>query len=704
MTQTEKHIAYYNRLNGKVVRKSTLQKFLKKVSGNPELAQVADGLERAISGMGKDKVCKLFVKPITNSTSSLQGVDESLLYGLQNVQDDSEFEGKALGGFGDTTYKVITDRILELMKKDGLIWRKPWNEKVNGDTDLAHNYATKHVYRGGNYYLNFLNIYATPYFFSFKQVSKLGGKVLAGEKGWPVIYFKYLYKDLKKNKLVPEEEAVSGGKLKPGYSQIPGLFYYNVFNLDQTEGLKIKAPKSKVRTNKERIESAERIVFEMPKRPKIQERGTDAWYRRSEDLVQVPSITQFHTEQEYYSTLFHELIHSTGHPDRVYREREASRRFGDKNYAFEELIAELGASFLCGESGVLYFTMKNSAAYLKSWSGRLRKEMEADPKFFIRAASKAQTAADFILARGEYEKLKKKKKAFKPKAKKEAVLKESNRPPVKRKVVNKKKTAKKSKSSKSGMDGHPTKKRKDTVVTKKPAHALAGFTTADKVTEAKNLFTLPGPIGEFLGVQQRYRLQIILDGQKHSSKSELAKQIADAFIDAGFETAYIDYEHGGLINKDTQAGINRNLKQENRSKLQVSDEDFPTNIEALKNLAASGNVDVIIIDSGSKIQATSNIWLDELRTEFSDIIWVVLMQQNSRGETKGGTSAGYNAPVIIKTYRPDKSNQLKNYAELEKNRGNRTDLYYIIAEKKVVNYDPSDPPPTPVQQPAAEVV
>lgn len=217
--------------------------------------------------------------------------------------------------------------------------------------------------------------------------------------------------------------------------------------------------------------------------------------------------------------------------------------------------------------------------------------------------------------------------------------------------------------------------------------SIHGFFTADKAPEKpKNIFIFHGEIGKLLGEQQRYRLEIIIDGEKASSKSEFAKQLADAFIDIDLKVALIDYEMGGLESKDTQAGIDRNLKPGNKKKLFVSPSDFPATLDAIKGIA--DKFDVIIIDSGSKLNQVTNLWLDELRTEYPNTIWVVLMQQNAKGGTRGGAAAGYNAPVVIKTYRPDPTNQMKNYAWVEKNRGNLTDKWYLIAQKRTVTRDP----------------
>jgi antirestriction protein ArdC len=385
---------------------------LYKPKTNPLLPEL-EKIKKELNGLKKST---LYKKPEPIIDDGLKDTKEVSLFGLENIQNDKDYYEGGLGALGElnnTAYKVITDRILELIEDNGLIWRQPWEVgKAGYKTSLAHNYVTKRLYRGGNSYLTWLHLqgayvrrngkkvfikYSNPFFFTFNQVSKLKGKIKEGEKGWPVLYFKYIYKNIATNKLVEPEVALINGKLKPGYDKIPAVFYYTVFNHDQTEGVKVKVEKVKPKTEKEKIESAELIVENMPNPPKIERVGTDAFYQRATDLVRVPEIEFFKQEQNFYSVLFHELIHSTGHEKRVYREREAGRKFGDKKYAFEELIAELGASFLCGESGIFYFTVNNSAAYIKNWSQKLREELKADPKFYYKAAGQAQKAADYIL-------------------------------------------------------------------------------------------------------------------------------------------------------------------------------------------------------------------------------------------------------------------------------------------------------------------
>lgn len=681
MSVVEKHIQHFNKLSGKEVRKDTLVEFYNDIPSIPQLQRIRKRVKKAIDQLKHDhhiavipkfKPVKVLIigqpKHGTLSSTSSDTDHKDLLHGLQHIQNDKDFKGESLDGIGDTTYKVITDRILELIASGGLIWRKPWNEKVNGDADLAHNYVTKHIYKGGNYYLNYLRLglrvkgklvqYDSPSFFTFKQVTALGGKVIKDEKGWPVIYFKWLYKSIAKNKLVEKEEALEKGsmRLKKGYQKIPGLFYYNVFNFQQCEGLKISPKAAKKRSERDKIDSAEQIIERMPQRPPIKHGGDRAFYSISSDSIQVPYRTQFEGDQQFYSVNFHEMVHSTGHKSRI--DRDLSGSFGSKPYAFEELIAELGASYLCGHSGILYFTMKNSAAYIADWSTKLKDEMSKDPKFFLRASSQAQKAADFILAEGDYEKLKKKKsKAVK------------NRPAAKR-------------AEKDMPTADKTQRSEQ-----KPAADLAGFTTADKVPVSQPREQLPGEIGAFLQKLQRYKLVIGVVGETHSSKSELGKQIADAFASVGDEVAWLDWEQGGLDSDDTVQSIHRNIKPENRKRIHVTG-NLPKTIEAVKGLAK--RFKVVALDSGTSLKMHTNAWMDELREQFPHVVWIILHQQNAKGMARGGPSAEFDLPVVIYTYRPDESDYERNYAYLFKSRGNKTGRYYNIAAKKIVS-NPDSP-------------
>ena len=147
----------------------------------------------------------------------------------------------------------------------------------------------------------------------------------------------------------------------------------------------------------------------MPKRPEIRLGGDRACYLPNLDRVDMPKAESFRSGQEYYSVLFHELTHSTGHRDRLNRKGVSGTdgewsAFGSSPYAKEELVAEMGSAFLCGQVGIVDRTLENSASYISSWLEKLRN----DKKLVVHAASAAQRASDFILgklAKPELEKL-----------------------------------------------------------------------------------------------------------------------------------------------------------------------------------------------------------------------------------------------------------------------------------------------------------
>jgi antirestriction protein ArdC len=173
------------------------------------------------------------------------------------------------------------------------------------------------------------------------------------------------------------------------------LRHYALFNLEQCEGIKYPDPARVINP----IEQCESFVRSMPNPPGFVQ-DSQACYRPSIDTVGMPAQSAFHSAEEYYSTLFHELTHSTGHPSRIARAGIMNHNpFGSEDYSKEELVAEMGAAMLCGAAGIESQTLGNSAAYLQSWINKLK----SDSRLIVSAASQAQKAADYILARATTE-------------------------------------------------------------------------------------------------------------------------------------------------------------------------------------------------------------------------------------------------------------------------------------------------------------
>jgi len=272
-----------------------------------------------------------------------------------------------------SVYDIVTERILAELEKGQVPWRKPWR------TLTPANLISKKSYRGINMFLLALAGYGSQYWLTYRQAQALGGNVRKGEHGTKIVFWN----------LDKYETETADGEAEERTSAF--LRYYTVFNLEQTEGLKALLALPPARP----IESAEVIVAGMPNAPAF-EQGFRASYTPSHDTVTMPSRTAFESQAEYYSTLFHELTHSTGHGKRLARDGfDRPQMFVSESYSREELIAEMGSAMLCGVAGIEQATVANSVAYLKSWIARLK----SDSRLVVQAASAAQKAADYI--RGE---------------------------------------------------------------------------------------------------------------------------------------------------------------------------------------------------------------------------------------------------------------------------------------------------------------
>ncbi len=272
-------------------------------------------------------------------------------------------------------YDLINARIIELLSQQLIPWHRPWNTQSN----YPKNLVSKKPYRGINVWLTACHNYSSPYWVTFKQATELGGHVRKGMKSTPVIYFQML------DKVDTTEEGANG--------KIPLLRYYSVFNSEQCEGITVPDPITSASIF-DPIQKSETIIACMPAKPLIQHLGNKATYNVRTDTVTLPPPAAFAVAEEYYCTAYHELIHSTMAEHRLNRKASVQlHKFGDEEYSKEELVAEMGASFLCGHSGIENTTIENSAAYLAGWL----KALKGDRTLLVHAAALAQKAADYIL-------------------------------------------------------------------------------------------------------------------------------------------------------------------------------------------------------------------------------------------------------------------------------------------------------------------
>ena len=299
-------------------------------------------------------------------------------------------------------YAMVTDRILAELEKGNIPWHKPWimpsctyhTEKVKvNPTSCAYSRSTAKPYS----LLNQLLLGKAGEWATFKQIEEAGGKVKKGEKSSVVVFWSFI--DVK--------ETNANGELEE--KKIPMLRYYNVFHVETQTTIEPKKrgavdtvivadPKTKLEQEWAALEEADEICrkyFENSGVAYKETVGDRAFYRPSTDSIETPSKGQFKDGAEYYSTLFHEMAHSTGHKSRLNRfETAGSHAFGSENYSKEELVAELSAATLCNMLGIENAaSFKNSAAYIQSWSKKLRE----DKRMIVSASSKAEKAVNYIL-------------------------------------------------------------------------------------------------------------------------------------------------------------------------------------------------------------------------------------------------------------------------------------------------------------------
>lgn len=279
-------------------------------------------------------------------------------------------------------YQTVTNRILEMLEKGEIPWNKPWHGGLEG----AISYSTGRPYSLLNQFL----LGKEGEFLTFNQVKAAGGKVRKGAKSHMVVFFKmFVSKEFER---VKDEQG--NEKMEEKEKRVPVLRYYYVFHIDDCEGIKSKLGKKPVCTLQP-VEQAEKVLSDYYEREEcsLEVKLSDkAYYSPSKDEIVIPKLEQYDNAEEYYSTAFHETVHSTGHAKRLNRDMEG--HFGTKDYSKEELVAEMGAAFLLNHCHLdTPKVTKNNAAYIQGWAKQLR----SDKKFIVSAASKAEKAVKYII-------------------------------------------------------------------------------------------------------------------------------------------------------------------------------------------------------------------------------------------------------------------------------------------------------------------
>ncbi|HTQ10397.1 MAG TPA: zincin-like metallopeptidase domain-containing protein [Fimbriimonadaceae bacterium] len=273
-------------------------------------------------------------------------------------------------------YQIVTDKIIQALERGVVPWRKPWHTQEGPPC----NAVSRRPYHGVNLLLLSLAHYQDHRWLTYKQAKELGGFVRPGESSSIAVFWKAW-------KI--EDEEQKDGEVKR--RQVSVLRFYNLFNVVQCEGLGLPELEGDGRQEHERIAAAEALVRNVPDSPRLHEGDKQACYYPLADVVSIPALSSFVSADSYYNTLFHELAHATGHESRLNRPGMRSI-FGSRDYAREELVAELTSAFCCAMLGLDNSLLEDSASYIGGWL----KTLHDDPRAIVVAASQAQRATDYL--------------------------------------------------------------------------------------------------------------------------------------------------------------------------------------------------------------------------------------------------------------------------------------------------------------------
>lgn len=305
----------------------------------------------------------------------------------------------------DIALQKFADLMIKKLAEVDADWNKPWFTTTGHG--LPQNIDGR-VYNGINSFMLFLlqeeHNYNTPVYMTFAQAKKQDIHIKKGEKSFPVLFWNFLVKDDHGNKISMDEYKVLSKEEQKKYTVIPYTKPYMVFNVDQTNFAEIYPDRWKKIQDKFNVPELkdEKGMLSCLELDHMLKHGTwlcpivstfsdRAFYRPSEDKIYLPLKSQFFTGEGYYSTLLHEMTHSTGIDSRL--GREMKNLFGDPKYAKEELIAEFTAAVSCRSLGIVSGIREENAQYLKNWLGAIKKE----PKFLYSVLTDVGKASTMIL-------------------------------------------------------------------------------------------------------------------------------------------------------------------------------------------------------------------------------------------------------------------------------------------------------------------
>lgn len=676
----------------------------------------------------------------------LNAAEQAVILPYLQYHSEPDAEGLNAAVSPDEIYSYITDLIINTINTVGhLPWQKEW--VGSGSGGAAKNYVSKKEYTGANFILNFdikfdekgkpylVPIqFIEPYYLTFNQIKEAKATLKKGSKAHRVIYYTMIFDydsptakikttDQTKFNAFVKANNLTSTDLKQNLSKIPVLKYYNVFRADDCTGLKFPSNKDLDKIVNP-IDEAQKIIDGYKNPPAYTFAGDRAFYQPSGDILNMPNIKAFSSEAYYYATFFHEMTHSTGAEKRL--KRDFSGKFGSKNYAFEELIAELGAVFLCSESGILFHVRENSAKYLQSWNRKLVNELENDNRFFLKASAQAQKATNHILGREQANT--ETTEATEKKEKPEKVV-ENHFTRAKRKktVADQKKTGQLDLFE--GLNGSKAKSNKQTKIAKKRGQ-LSKKPCSDYLDNVKRppLKSKDTKKVTKIQIKTAQKTENVITNKASMDKNSLAYKMANqpkyvAYFDIpdmdiarilgkiekkSKESVFISLTGGEGSMKTRMAFQLMNTFAQNYKVGHASIEEHPESVlyfdkaKQYLNTKAQANItnpevnslsslhqlilksDVVVIDSFTKMKEIEKSFeVDkDLRKKYDGKLFIVIFQQTTDGSMRGGSKSQFDADVVLFTEKFDDYKQ--NYIYSTKNRySSETGLKFNIFQKQL---------------------
>jgi len=602
-------------------------------------------------------------KPTEKASNSIRRTKPKAQYRLlKGILESS------LDGWKDDKEKFKTDLINDIKNFLFTKWKKEWKPCLVFDENGKLLNGFRNI--NGRVYKNISNVMTlamnsdrNPFFITLSHLKKEKGKIEDKNKVIQIVSYIPMRKDKSKK---------SG---KPDYF-LPK--FHEAINLDHVSGIKKPEIKEVPFKHSEMFTYIDRFIDFLSKNkrvPKIKNDQSDSnYYTHTKgsyrnECIHMVQAGGFVKLQAYYSTLFHEIVHSTGNPKRLGRGKLSARESLD--YANEELVAEIGSLMLCEELGLEY-NRQNSLSYLKGWLSQTKNVDTA----LLEAYSYASDAVEYLLEGAKIE-------SFVSESQRERAIKPESTPKQSRKKTATKKLVRKKKISK------PKDKRESKTAVKKSNNQVKipfvdglgkkapsnmpkgeGTTLLNNWKPNTEILPLRSDLGAFMGGYERKKYAVVLRGEKGAGKSRLLFQAINLFAWEDLKCLMLSLE---MSPESSLFGeYLKYIEGKARNNVAISANNSIDQLEKYCQM-----YDVIAVDSWGKLKNSNQKLLDELMNKYPHVIWLIIFQSTTAGTARGGLGSEYDGSMVIQVAKGGN-------AQCEKNRYNSTDLVYNVFEQELI--------------------